>query len=1404
MKSLVLMLLMSVFGTSLFAQNRQPVEMTLDEKQAFLQSVDYTARGVRDDGKMGCADYYAELIEIYEDLYVQGFISLEQFNTVDILFKTNKNTGLGVQDTVNSNFSSDDEDENPPSVAQGTCGVDTILNHGTDVQFTGNLFKQQAVRFLQQWNNNKRNCAIQGDMATTAQCCEEHIRMPFVLYQPENQCKTKGNECSRHEDCCSQLCNKYGTGPGVCASEMSCYIPNEEGQACPPENPFCVEGTYCLNINHTSSGTNEYKNNGEACNSNEECASDKCLQGTCQQNSICTVCDPQGGTDTEKICCPGLYRGLSGACVPTFPPYTLPEGVNNNNKEFKKELKKESLDRVKKFFKLFVSNLIPIKSAKAQTGEDIREVLENRLGITNDDDNAIGNGLQDSINYGQDCLSPEQNKEIQECMALCSGENDHSNDADGKSGCIATCTDRQREMVEEAISQSSKGNGSCDVRRFSRDDYANINNVPAITSKTESNVKECEFNSYNDSWISASNYERNAEITLRAFEAVHSGTGTIDYIIDERGKSIYDRAQFVAKQLRKNRYELVKSFQELDQKMSCKCLAVFGPMKNFQFENNEIQVHSIGGVETITKKEYFGRYCRSDAGYVAEDGTREAEDNEGGNRSGLADETNVEGDGSGGDDFSTKMSEVDKGAVGLTHEKLIVEWLGLKRQVQMDRFQDNSELEAELESLINYISEYKWIRGNPGQYTTVNSGRVYMQYLYKFRVTYMPKWLAVVLTIIAIAALITAVLFSAGVFGAALAGMGGLISGLFIGGQILLAVAGALWSNVGPSNPSINDVKKGDGCHRRILGVCVTKYDKYYRYLEMPEFDNSRIASNVDNERKCKFHHYPMSCIKSMYRISGSFGDNEDMVFEKHPLLDPPLPLTMEPDVIDVSTVDGVRSYANKLENQFQTILGTCAGEGQSPSGNTGLCGTFSSRKGWKDGWPVDKKSRFMNKSLVDLGERLYKDFRPNGNFEGEEAFMALFSPEFGEWNPREFTSEMASKYKKAIKNYALCRKLGDDADERCKTYGVEVGTKDIGFGYLFEKEQDAVDFAEFAYQLHFMWPHLSATDKLGYPTIGQDAYFQSILYNLKLVGSIAIRRAMENFGAYNLYKASYLKRQGDYAGLEGAEVGDGSRNVELQDRVFEQFKGLDFSSKVNMEKFAAKMDGLSKDDSFNESDRGLFATASAAFKRRANDMKKREHFEENFGNTKRGKIKKERSAKFLNNFNSPLKNMDLNVGGKNLGRVSAPIGGEANVSSTASASTNNSAPKTATFEYKAPQIDTSSFGSSYGSRSSYESSSSSSNTSNKSGYGNLSKSDLEHMLKSAEKDKSLSETDPNDTIFAVVSKAYKRNLSRILVLKSAAVSESGPGLEIGKDQEVDISDSKKQNLKNLLDASTK
>lgn len=1258
-------------------------------------------------------------------------------------------------------------------------------------------------------------CKNTGDMATAGQCClvqntmYDNYKLTFAEYEPQNSCKRSNKACSKHEDCCSEFCNiKDGETVGKCEIEQSCYVPHLEGEQCPLDHPYCesclpednpdyVEGcksTTCLPINHSSSGMNDYAVNGQACEDNEDCASDSCVGGKCQYKAVCTICTPRGKViSNNETCCPGLYPNTQNRCVTTLPPFVLPSNVKATPK--KKETKEESA--IKTVLDL-LSYLNPLPSAHAQRprrddefgsrGSDPNNGTSGGNGSSGSSGSGGSNGSGGSgggecLGYGSDGLTADQRKEWEGCMKTAV-----ENNGEGRQEMMGMCDRQKIQYLEDNRKKKAGnqkiGNGQdCDGGgQLTRSDYANLYDVPAITSKTFSDVKECEFNSFNDSWRSASNMERNAEITLRAFEAVYSGEGTIDYIVDGGGKSIYERAQKVALKLREYRYELIKSFQELDQKMSCKCLAIFGPNNNWEFKNNTLVVNSIQGTQILNKREYFNQFCEGEKDYIQEDDTRDVEEGSGGD--GLASENSFDGEKSGGDADETekKLVETDKGAIGLSHEKLIVEWLNLKREVQMDRFKDNSDLEEQLQELTEFIENYDWIN-NEGHYYN-REGGAYLEYLYNYGVRRLAGWIAIVLTIIAIAIsfipglqILGMVWLNAVVFGLGGFFLGGLLSALF---------------EKGPTAPKVIDTFLKDKTTKRILGVPIFKAKYYRREYRTEWFDNKHLSSQVVGTKKhCEVHSTNGSCVRSVYRINHKY--NDDMNFENYPLLDPVLPVTGKRSDFNVVDTHRGKSYADLMEEAYWN--GIDALKATKP-GTKGSCSGKHSDPKYGSIQPcVKASSSFVSYDPIS-----------------DEDIMKKFGIDDGEWVPEDFNTTMQKKFKKSIVKYAMCRKLaGEYKGAPCVTMkNMEEDVKAVGFGYLFEQEKDARDFAEYTYSVHFVWPHLTAENKLGYPLLGQEAYFANILYNLKLVGSIALKRALESYGAYSLYKSSYDKRKGDYAALRGSEEGEGSRNAGFPDRVYAEFQGLNFNNDVNMDAFSAKMKDLSNDKSFDEASQGLFETASRAFKRRSNDIKKRQEFDKKFGNSKRGKKKKRNIASFANAVNSPLKNMSLNVGRQNLGNVSGALfGADMKSKDTQSPAADESKKSNTVAAYTPPKIDLNSFdsnsyGSGYGSGSSYGSDSSAStrdySKDNQSGYGNMSNTDLEHMLRSAKKDDSLYETDPNDSLFGVVSKAYKRNLSRILVLKSTASQDKVQGGDIEVKEE-EISDKKKASLKNLLEA---
>lgn len=79
-----------------------------------------------------------------------------------------------------------------------------------------------------------------------------------------------------------------------------------------------------------------------------------------------------------------------------------------------------------------------------------------------------------------------------------------------------------------------------------------------------------------------------------------------------------------------------------------------------------------------------------------------------------------------------------------------------------------------------------------------------------------------------------------------------------------------------------------------------------------------------------------------------------------------------------------------------------------------------------------------------------------------------------------------------------------------------------------------------------------------------------------------------------------------------------------------------------------------------------------------------------------------------------------------------------------------------------------------------------------------LSTQEAAAMIHAANGDGSLEEALPSDTLFTVVSKAYKRNLSRVLVYRLDEKTAI-PEREVAP--KVELKDKSKQELKQLLDA---
>ena len=79
-----------------------------------------------------------------------------------------------------------------------------------------------------------------------------------------------------------------------------------------------------------------------------------------------------------------------------------------------------------------------------------------------------------------------------------------------------------------------------------------------------------------------------------------------------------------------------------------------------------------------------------------------------------------------------------------------------------------------------------------------------------------------------------------------------------------------------------------------------------------------------------------------------------------------------------------------------------------------------------------------------------------------------------------------------------------------------------FGFGFLFEKQEDINHFATYVHQHHFSWPSLSTSGMIAYPTMAMASYFEAMVYNLKLVGSLAANRGLNMGDLWDKYKSDW------------------------------------------------------------------------------------------------------------------------------------------------------------------------------------------------------------------------------------------------------------------------------------------
>lgn len=1308
--------------------------LTDDQKTDFKNSVKDIAKVSFDERNSSEKEFPgwkpADLFDIYfqnvNSLYLEGYATEQNVSLWKSEFQTLVDTPLDLN--ANDNYFRNEQNQ---------------YNHYRE------KYISIHANFINRLTSMPVGCAREGDIAGNKKCCSNHVKLIQRNESLPNvgSCKKQKDECSQNSQCCSGMCNKKSPNePGVCLPQTYCSEIRNSGDACNDKNAICSTGE-CINLDISEVNIeNSCKKSPNVCSQNGECCSGLCSNNRCVEVSKCMSCKKEGAAvSSGEQCCPG-YIQLEGKCVAPMPIWVP-------------TVKVESMPKKSNLLVLFLNNIFPIAHAsttepeitsaqKALLEEKRNECAQNYGSKPTELDICLDGVNRLEANYKEDRftgLTQAQTDEIAAEREKCTSS--HATGTEEHTKCMADVDTKEKERLAEnakageACMVHAKGseayklcmaeNGVMGIS-LGKQDYVDKYQIPGVTAKTYSNMKECSFNSLNDSWRDASNKERNAEVFLRAFEYVFAENGTQDFWVEPGKGNIFSRANKVAIKFRENRGAMLKQMQEIDKTMACKCIAIFGPSKF-----------------SSAKQNFFNTSCEEEKKELQ---TQLGEDLDKGQTKGNIDGTSVAKVGSGVSELEKQNAateEIDKGAIGLSHERLLVEWLQLRAEAQMLRFQDNSDLEKELTELSEFITNV--------DFNEVFKDRIQSKelvesdpkgdslLLYKWGYTYRPGWFKIfsILTLGIVEGFIFSSFFDFDK-GSAGSSKAAVTHGMK-----------AAWRyhdiDEIDATPEIVDVKtKKKKCVKRVLGVCVKYMDGFHRYFLGPRFDNEITEAN----NRCITRGRASTCFKSGYRT--------DLNNEINYIMDPTRPLFVTRDDVAVNVMPG-------YSETFPQMLNTAR--------NAGVNYLKSRKPG----------------GFIKWGYRKGGDDFGNQDHLGDALKLGHFLPKAGNLNVKKAEAESGPDIKSIIQRgatkYAMCKGLKED----CNATTIQ-DPELIGFGYLFESTPEAQLFAEYVYEIHWKWSHLTKNDFMGYPLVGMDTYFKLAAYNMKLVGSLAASRSMQYAEAFQLYTADWEDRKGEYNSLGESAAGTKSRNLKYGEQFYATFGKLDFSGETNLEVFDAAMNSAISSGSFNAAEVSALKAGRSSAIRRNSDIQSKKNLEKAI--LKAGPVAKKAFAKntaFLNKVNTPLSSFGMSKFGGGTGKslrglTNAIKDMNKNISSLNDGKGSGSTPNygaTFTMPKLAGFKSSGSSGSSYGKGT----------TGSSLRDSGLSNNQVDALLKNLKKEKNELMRNEDDTIFSIVSKAYKRNYSRVLKRNESAARV------IKARKEPKINDKDKQQLKQLLEA---
>jgi predicted GIY-YIG superfamily endonuclease len=574
----------------------------------------------------------------------------------------------------------------------------------------------------------------------------------------------------------------------------------------------------------------------------------------------------------------------------------------------------------------------------------------------------------------------------------------------------------------------------------------------------------------------------------------------------------------------------------------------------------------------------------------------------------------------------------------------------------------------------------------------------------------------------------------------------------------------ALEAAFGKTPPQIYDYKAVDGEPIDMF----TKWDGFRRYYVGPK-------SNI-----CNINARAAACLKSAYTFKpGNLKYLTGLPAAGHYIIDPKRP--------PFSATTGAASLKlEKMENlnkDWVKVINDAVYNGkQYLINNTQPNDIASSKNRIKD----------KHKDNVTYETTKSRDSYVDKNVMSKAIRAKHFFPEQKTYVFKDFGNDHKNMIIAGAKKYATCKKLLNNTERpECNgSFGAD--SDSLGFGYLFETETEAAEWAEYTYELHYVYSSVSKGNYIGYPLLGSNFYFEAVGAKIALLQGIWARRAIDKAEAAKLYESDLEKRMGDYSALGQAYDGTKSLNLKFSKRVFDLMADLNFSGTTNMESFNQSVAKANAAKAFSGAD------LSAVNALRKNAIRRNEAIKRELTYKKENKNNKgllvsnnnPNAQKLLNPIQSiaasnPGGSFSSGSLGSKLGEISKQL---ANISKNQKKG-NKEAPRMSPFSsnFKMPSYGGGSSRASYNNNDS-SSSSSAGSASNKTGVDNSS------LLKSLKNNKELTERLAGDNLFTIVSKAYKRNYGRVLSRNVSGVSSKVKAKKV-------VTDKEKEQLKILLES---